>query len=187
MNIRQFQQIQLLNTGSTTYINDVFNIMNLNIEGKTIPEVNGLLTQIFELKTYQGTNFRKKIKLNRKTFYIVKDIMKISYQEWVAYEAIMNQAETDEYILNNLHKILSIFIRPRQFNWKKLHYEIQSFDPDKLDERSEELLNLDINEAQAINLFFYHNVTNFMKNIKKHYLNNQALQLKKEINTMEAT
>lgn len=90
-------------------------------------------------------------------WYIEKNLIELSYEQFARLDNLISEDDN----INNLHKLLSIYVRP--WNCK--------FSLKTQDKVYEKLLDLDINFAQGLLVFFFANAQRYMKYINIHYLN----------------
>lgn len=182
MTLQQYQQLYNLPSGltNTQYTKEVLNIMNINGNKFTIKQINDIVESI---KVPEIKNLKKHtIKINSKRYGIVKDIMKSTFNEWIQYESIIGISTTEEDTIKNLHKILAIYVRPIKRKFFMFN-KIQVLDKIDINENENAMLQMDIQDALAINVFFYQHVNIFIKRIRKRYLN-QLIQIS-QITPME--
>jgi len=173
MNVKQYQEIYGISSGTTgiEYTKAVMKIMNIDGNKFTINEVKEKIDNIKIPETSELKKF--KVKIGGKNYSIVKNIMKASFNEWIQFGSIVGSSTSEEDMVKNLHKILAIFVRPtqrRRFFWDK----ITPLSDVDLDDNEEQMLKLNIEDALSINVFFYQSEMNFIRNIKRYYLNHRT-------------
>lgn len=170
MTLEQYIYLNKIPTGSTIayYNTQVLEYFNVDYSSLSVKEV---YTKVKELTDIKVSDIKKdKIKINGKWFKIQKSITKSTFGQFIELESYLLDKD---YLINNLHEVLSIYVRPRKWNWKKFRYDIEKWDSDKKEQNSKYLLGMDINDCFGLNVFFYLCEADSMKNIKNHYLNQQ--------------
>lgn len=170
MIIKDFQFVNSLDTGSTTLENDICDYFKIDKSQKPEKVRSEIDEKLFILhKDYDG----KKLKIADKWFLAEKDFFECSYEQFVRMDVLL--AENNN--IKNLDKLLAIYCRPRIFNWKKLRYEIEPFNL-QTQEKIQEILknNMKMEDAYAVVLFFYQNITRSLRNINIFYLNQKKLK-----------
>lgn len=170
MNIKTYQQITSLDSGSTTYVENLVNIFNID---KTKP-MKEIEDEIYVKMLIRSVDINNKTKLliNKKIYGIEKDLLELTFEQFSRLETIL--AEDDN--INNLHKLLSIYVRPLNIFGK-----IKKFDINTQEEISNYLLNMDMTYAQSLMVFFFNNATSCMKNINTYYLNQEKMNMMESI------
>lgn len=174
MLIRDYQYISSLNTGSTTYEYELAKYFNIDTT-KTIEDVRKELVKCLETKEYK---LGKTIYFNKKEWLVEQDILDSTFEQWVLLETILSEDNN----INNLHKLIALYLRPviRKGIFKKK--VIEPFNMNNHDKISIELLDLPIEIANALIVFFWNLVPEYMNNIKTHYLNLSNHQINTIIN-----
>lgn len=166
MTIKEYQYIETLNTGET-YERELISYFNINtnqsVDKVNIELKNKLLSQPKILK-------RNWFWFKGKIWIIEKDMINLSYEQFSRLDIILAENKNIE----NLHKLLSIYVRPlfRKYNIKT---------QEKI---YNQLLDLDMGITQSIiNLFFslaqksLNNITiSYLNQMKK--LSNQSIENK---------
>lgn len=165
MNIRQWQQINLIPTGNT-YEYEMSKLFNLDIN-RSIEDVRKDINKIIEIKEYKLKN---KVIFHNKTWKWETDLIESTFEQWIRLDQLL--AEEDN--IKNLHKLLAIYFRPC---WKG---KIHKYNLNEQDKVSEELLDLDVNIATALMVFFYHLVALSMNFIKIPFLKQKMKEEKKK-------
>lgn len=169
MKLYQYQELTQLDSGSTTYEEDVCNLFNID-KSQTIHKVR---EDIFNLLKINNTKIKNKYKLGKTWFMVEQEIFERSYEQFAEMDRIL--AENNN--IQNLHKLIAIYFRTRRFNWFKLKYEIQPFSIKNHDANYELIQkHLDMEDANALGLFFYSNAMKYMKNMNIYYLNQAKLK-----------
>lgn len=162
MTIKDYQYLNKLDTGSTTYEYDICKYFNIDTT-KSLEEVKLIINKINNIEEYKLEDY---ITFNNRRWYIEKDILDSTFEQWIRLETIISVGDN----LKNLHKLLAIYLRPTKRNWYgKLI--IEPFNMDTQDDLANELLDLDISKAQSIILFFYQLVPQFFNHMKIVFLN----------------
>jgi len=165
MTIKDFQFISNLDTGST-YENELINHFKID-KTKSVDNVSKDLEVAVKVvpRVFKGNSMW----LNKKKYIIEKDFLNCSYEQFTRLDSLL--AENDN--INNLHKLLSIYVRP--YSWWRLG--IEKFYLKKQDIISNELLKMDMNDAQGIILFFFANANLCLRNINIRYLNLEKMAM----------
>lgn len=178
MNIRQYQQIYNIPTGITSleYSKEILRIYDMDGDKYSMKEVEDFIHKIKfnDLESLKTLN----IKINGKKYGIVKDIMKSSFSEMIEYLNIF-KTESEDVIINNLHNILGVFVRPYEKRFLFLK-RFKRFNEIDYEQNCKDMLEMDIEDAIKINVFFWNNVTNFINRIKKRSLNQQIVMMRVE-------
>lgn len=179
MNIKDYQYIIKLNTGSTTYELDICKYFNISTDRS-----NELVyADMAKYMKIEPVEIKEKEIING--YMLERDILKCTYEQWKQLELILADDDNE----NNLHKLIAIYFRPairiKKNIFSKERYEIEKFDLDKYELNSEKLLELDMNIASGLLVFFYQNVPRLLNNIKIHYLNNQNQMMNNLLNQNE--
>jgi hypothetical protein len=159
MTIKQYQDLMLLDSGSTTYEYEVVKCMNLKMNLK-IEDIQELLKRELEIKEYIIKNNR--FYFNKKLWSIDKDFLDGSFEQFIRVEQLV----AEENNIQNLHTLFAIYCRPMKYKFIK-----QKFDSKMLEDIEKELLELPMDIAQAVLLFFYHVVQEYMRYITIPFLN----------------
>lgn len=166
MTIQQYQNIVLLDSGSTTYEADICKILNINMN-RNIKDVKVDIEKQMKLLT---TEFKKKLKVNGKWYMAEEDILECSYEQFVELDRIL--AEEDN--INNLHRLLAIYFRPRKFNFRRMKWQPTPFDMKNQEQIAKELQSyIGIAEANGLVVFFYQTASKSLKYINISFLNQQ--------------
>lgn len=163
MNIAQFQHISKLDTGSTTFEQELIDYFQIN-KKQDLDKVASDLQNAMTIKPYELKG--NIIKYNGKTWVIEEPFLEKTYEQWKRLEITI--AEGDN--IKNLHRLLAIYLRPKKW------FRIEPFDLKTQTEIENELLGLDVSIANAIMSRFFLSVTKRMRNINIFYLN----QMKKQ-------
>jgi hypothetical protein len=147
-----------IDSGSTNYeeqLVDYFKLDRTKKWSESLEELEKLITITpVEIK-------KSKIKINNKIYKIEKDLLDSSFEQFVRLDNLI--AENDN--VNNLHKLLAIYLRP--VKW----FQIEKYNLKTQDIIAEELLQMDMNIAQGLLLFFSQYANKYMDNINISYLN----------------
>jgi len=171
MKLKHYQYLHTLDSGSTLYEEYLCTSLNINMN-QSMEKVRDEIYKKMEIKAKEWTG--KWIIVNGKIFGVEQDFLQSKYEQFVRLDQIL--AEGDN--VKNLHRLLAIYVRPKKWLWKKFRYGIEEYNLNKQDKIANELLDLDMNEANGLILFFYLNVKKCSRNINIYYLN----QRKKKIN-----
>lgn len=179
MKLRDYIELNKIDKDDKEYDIKVLKYFNIDYSKLTPLQVK---EKIKEFTNVNATKITKnKIKINGERFHI-DNILKSTYSQWILLESYLTE---EDYFINNLHKVLAIYIRPRVFNWKKLRWEGKKFSDIDLEKNSEKILDMDVNDAFGLNVFFYQRDKKSINNMKILYLNekmrklNQTMKLEK--------
>jgi hypothetical protein len=173
MKLKDYQAINLIPTGAT-YEFDLAKYFKIDTN-KSIYKVRD---EIKEKITVPDWKFSEEIDFNGKKWKVENDLLSSTFEQWIRLETLI--AEDDN--IKNLHKLLAIYLRPVIKNkWYKKP-AIEPFILDKQDDYAEELLELPVEIASSLVLFFYQNVPKYLNAIKIHYLNEMNNHLYTSIN-----
>jgi hypothetical protein len=173
INVEQYQALYTIPSGTTgnDYTTKVLDIFNIDGSKYTIKEINEVVNgiKIPSIKKLDKFN----ITIVNSKFTIVNNIMKSTFNEFIQYEALVGSSPDEATIIKNLHKVLAIFVRPTigSLFWKR----IKPLDKTDIIENEKMMLKMNIEDAIAINVFFYQRELTFIQNTKKHYLNQRSL------------
>ena len=166
MNIKDYIYLNQIPSGNTQEHNhSILEYFGVEYNEMKVLEVYDKvkeLTKITINKDIQG-----KLKVNGKWYYVDRDITKSTFGQFIELESYLSD---DSYLINHFNELLAIFVRPRKWNWWKFRYGIEKWDPNKKDVISNALLEMDINDAFGLNVFFYQNAANSINNMKVRYL-----------------
>lgn len=168
MILKDFQYLNTLDSGSTTYEQNLITYFKIDTN-QSITKVQSDLQKCLEIKPYEIK--KNYIKLKGKRYFIEKNFLDCSYEQFSRLEMILSENKNVE----NIHKLLSIFIRPYKYFIFKSKYNIK-----EQDDIYNALLELDMDMAQSILLFFYQNVLKSLNNINIHYLNQVKMVVKNQ-------
>lgn len=171
MKVKDFQYINSLDSGSTTYETDLIEYFHLDIS-KSYTNIQKELAEVLQAEPV--TSLPDKIKLNGKWYGVEKDLLECEFEQYIQMDKII--AEDDN--IKNLHRLLAIFVRPLNRNWIGKLNKLEKYDIKKQDYISNDLLELDINIGLGYMVFFYHLAMNYMKHINISYLNQKRNLMK---------
>lgn len=163
MTIKDFQYIN--KSGVTE--KEILDYLKID-QSQTIQKVSADLKIKINIPTVSQVN--RYTRIGNTIFKIEKDLSQLSYEQFNRLETLL--AEEDN--VSNLHKLLSIYVRP--INW---YGGIQKYNFNKQEKIYDKLLNMDIGIANSILQFFFLNAVSYMKNINISYLN-QRKRVEKE-------
>lgn len=168
MKIKQYQEMYALDSGSTTYELDMCKILGIDIN-KNIKEVrNEVANKVKNIKK----EFNNRIKLNGTWYMADEDFLECTFEQFVELDRIL--AEEDN--INNLHKLLAIYLRPMKFNVRKLKHTALHFDIKHQEYISNELKeHMEMDDANSYILFFYQNATRSLRYMSISYLNQMKM------------
>jgi len=159
MLVKDFKKISLLDTGSTTYELDLIKYFKIDTT-KTIDEVGEQLKKCMEITP--TTKFKKYYWFNKKLWKVCFPFTDESFDQWARLETIL--AENNN--LQNINRLLALYFRP-----VKWYGKVKKFDLNTQEPIEEDLLDLDMNIANGLLLFFSIVAFKYMNNIRAHYLN----------------
>lgn len=172
MNIKLYQKIAGVDTGSTTYDEQIADILEVD-KSKPIQQVKAVIENKLHI-VYKDLTKNTKIVVNGRRYKYEKDLLEVSLEQFSRLESIL--AEQDN--INNLHRLLAIYVRPvNMFN------KIRPFDVNTQDKIADELLNMNMSDAQALMIFFFNNALLSMKNMSIYYLNQRKQGITESIKT----
>ena len=151
MKVRDFIYISSIPTG-ITYEQDLIKYFNIN-SNQSVEDVVKEINLRTKVRTIPVP---KQFKLNGKKWFVDQDLMDGTFEQFIRLEQLLAQGNN----LINLHKLLAIYCRPTK-----------KFIMDDQDILAEELLELNMEIAQAIMFFFYQNALNSINYMKIAYLN----------------
>lgn len=170
MQIKDYQFLHSLDSGSTSYETDLIDYFKINRNqsyDKVIEELN--LKLFIKNNEFTGDS----IKVGKKVFKVEKDFLECNYEQFVRLEMLL----AEENNIHNLHKLLAVYFRPRKFNYLKLRWDIEFFDLKKQDEISEYIKeNMDVDDAQSLLVFFYQLGIKCFRNMNIYYLNQMKIK-----------
>lgn len=163
MLVKDYQYIQNIPTG-ITYELELAKYFKIDIT-KSVDDVSKEITEMIALKEYKLPE--KYITFNNKLWCYEKDILESSFEQWIRLETLT--AENDN--IKNFHKLLAIYFRPVSISKIFKRKNIEDFNLDKQEAIANELLDLPLEIANALIVFFWSLVPEFMLNMQIHYLN----------------
>ena len=170
MNVEQFQYINNLNTGSTSYEEDLINYFGLD-KTKNYDTIRKELSEL--IKTEPLTDIKDKFKVNGVLYGFEKELLEQQFDQYIQLDKLLVEDEN----VKNLHKLLAIYVRPLKRNWyNKL--VIEPYDLKKQEAISNDILKMDIDLALGLMVFFYLDVMKCMNHISIYYLNQKKIQEK---------
>jgi len=134
MTIKQYQEILLLDTGSTMYDANVCDILGIDTN-QSLDKVK-LETSYFN-NNERVVQFKTKHKLNKKLYAIEQDFLECTYEQFIQLERIL--AEGDN--IKNIHRLISIYFRPVKWSWKKFRFNIEPYNIKRQEYISSEIRN----------------------------------------------
>lgn len=160
MKVKDYIYMAGLNTGSTTYEKDLVEYFKVD-QSQTLEGVKEDLVKCMQInpKEIKGTHFW----LNGKLYIIEKSILSGTYEQFSRLDVLLAEDNPEK----DLNKLLAIYVRP--FNWLRLRPK--KFSLHTQEQIYTDLLELDMNVAQGLTLFFYSVVMKFSKNTSILYLN----------------
>lgn len=156
MTIKQYQYIQSI-SGATDYEIQLLDYFKID---KSLPYQEAI-EKLNKILTITPTAVKSKIKVNGKCFKVEQDFMEGSVEQFTRLDNLL----AEENNTMNLHKLLAIYIRP--YKW----FRIEKYNPTKQEAIANQLLEMDMEVAQGLLLFFSLLAAKYMKNINIHYLN----------------
>ena len=159
MKVRDYQIIEQIPTG-TTYMLKVAEHFGLDttLELDVVAEMVSNFTNVKEVK------LGKYIIVKNKKYTWDKNMKKVSMLQFTQLESLI--AEEDN--VKNLNSLLAIFCRPLKRKWFKKY--IQPYTDKDQEIIANDFLDMSMDDAQALLLFFYHYVEDYMLNMKILYL-----------------
>ena len=165
MTIKDFKYISKLDSGSTTYETDLINYFKIDTD-QTLEQVSEDLQKAMKIEN-------KEIK--RVHFFFKKKLWKIciplseeTFDQWTRLESIISEENNAE----NLNRLLAIYLRP-----VKWYGKVKKFNLSNQEKIEEDLLDLDMDLAQSIMVFFSMVAYRYMMHIKIYFLNQAKIQM----------
>ena len=166
MTVKDFQFLNIINTGSTSFIYDVAKYFNLPTD-IDMEVVNEMINNITDYKTKEIVS--DVITINGKKYGLEKELLNCKFSQYMRLDALLNENNN----IANLHHLLAIYVRPIKKKWFKT--SIEPYDVDKQELIANKILNMEIGEALGCMIFFYQRGMRYLKIGNISYLN----QLKK--------
>lgn len=166
MKLREYIELNKLDKTDKDYNIKVLEYFGIDYSVLKPLEVIEKVKEISKIDIRDITEDR--LKIDGKWFYIEKDITQSTFTQFITLDSYLSSQEN---FINSLNEILSIYVRPREWNNMKFKWEIEKFDMSKKKINDELLLEMDIDTAFSLNVFFYQNAADSIKNMKTHYLN----------------
>lgn len=165
MKLKDYIELNKIDKDDKNYNEKVLEHLGFDYKDMTVLQVMSKVKEVTDIKPTTIT--KNKIKINGKNF-IIDDILKSTYNQWVMLEEYLKD---EKFFVDNLHKVLSIYVRPAKWSWKKFKFIPEPWDPYRKEEIENMMLEMDIEDAFGINLFFYQREKKYIKNMKMLYLN----------------
>lgn len=159
MKVKDFQYINTIPTG-ITYNLEFAKYFNLDLN-MTNEEMTSEFEEITKIKKKK---LEKYIFVNGKKYIYNNDLKKCSFAQFIQLETLVNENDN----VKNLHRLIALFCRPAKRKW--FRYVIEPFDLETQNQIAENILEMEIEDAQELILFFYHLVENYSLNMKLHFL-----------------
>jgi hypothetical protein len=159
MLVKDFIYINTLDSGSTTFENELISYFKIDTD-QTREKVSQDLDKI--IKVEQKIIKRKYIWFKRKLWKICLPLQEETFDQWTRMETILAENNNNK----NLHKLLAIYLRP-----VKWYGKLKKFDMRNQDKIENDLLDIDMSTAQSILVFFSIVALKSMNYIKVFYLN----------------
>ena len=169
MNIKQYQEICKLDPTGLTFDYSTAKILNID----TDKPMHTIVNKIQNALNIKKKDLKYKYWFNGRYWKVDKDILESTFDQWTRLELLISEEDN----LSNFHKLLAIYFRPCNIFGK-----IEPFDLNKQDKIAEELLELPMEIANEMILFFYLNVIECMNYIKIAYLNKKNQEIYTLIN-----
>jgi len=167
MTIRDYIYLNQIQTGDTKAHNfEVLDYFKIDYSKMKVKEVYSKVKELTDIKVNDIK--KNKIKINGKWFMIERDITKSTFGQFIDLESYLLD---NNYLINHLNEVLAIYVRPRK------RYRIEKWAVEKKEKNAEWLLDMDINDAFGLNVFFCQNAEHSIKNMKRHYLNKKMMEL----------
>ena len=159
MIVSQFKYVSNLNTGSTSYELDLIKYFKIDTN-KTIDEVGEDLKKVMEIVPI--TKFKKYYWFKKKLWKVCFPFQDESFDQWSRLETIL--AENNN--LQNINRLLALYFRSVKWYGRVKKFSLNTQEPIE-----EDLLELDMNVANGLLLFFSIVAFKYMNNIRAFYLN----------------
>ena len=158
MLIRDYQYISKLDTGKT-YEDEMIKYFKIPTN-RPLEEVRKDLEKKTEIK--EKKTLKKWWWFKGKIWTLHYPFTEETYDQWNRLETLL----AEENNIQNLHKLLAIYFRPKRFFFFNKKFSMK--DQDKIEN---DLLDFDMDWAQTIALFFSLSATKYMRNMNIYYLN----------------
>jgi len=170
MIIRDFKYISTLDTGSTTYELDLINYFKIPTN-QSVEKVGEQLKKYMDVVPI--TKFKKYYWFKGKLWKVCMPLQDETFDQWSRMETIL----AEENNIQNINRLLAIYFRPVRWYGK-----VRKFNLNTQEKIEESLLDLDMNIANGLTLFFSIVGFKYMNNIKVFFLN-QTKATTKEVPT----
>jgi hypothetical protein len=169
MNISDFKYITTLDSGNTTqYEKQLIEYFKIDTN-QTIEQVGKELEKHMKVEPILIT--KKYYKFNNKLWKVCIPLLDETFDQWSRMETLL--AEGDN--IRNMNKLLAIYFRPVNILLKQKPFKLKY--QEKIEE---EILNMDMNLANGLMLFFSIRGLKYMNNIKAFSLNQLKLMKTQE-------
>ena len=160
MKIKDFQAISAIPTGAT-YILDIAKYFGLDVN----KPVDDISDEIELLTIIKNRPLEKYISINGKRYMYEKNLKEASFGAFITLENILSENDN----VKNMHRLIGLFCRPAKRKWFKWY--LTPYNDETYEKNCEAILEMDIDDAQSLILFFYHFVEHYSTNMKIFYLN----------------
>lgn len=158
MTIEQYQKINKLDSGTTTYEYDLGEIFRVD-KTQSIDDVRKKINKCLEVSEYK---LGKRIIFNKKIWKWNTDFLDQSLEQWERLDQLI--ADNDN--IKNLHMLLSIYFRPCNMFGKMKKYDLNT-----QENMWTEILKMDVSIGITLMVFFYQNVIQYLSYIRIPSLN----------------
>lgn len=159
MKVSDFKYISSLDSGSTTYETDLIKYFKISTD-QTIEKVGEDLKKVMDIVPIEKVKgyywFKKKL------WKLCIPLQDETFDQWARMETIL----AEENNVQNINRLLAIYFRPVRWYGKVRKFSLKT--QEKIEE---DLLDLDMNIANGMMLFFSIVGFKYMNNIKVFYLN----------------
>lgn len=164
MKIKEYQEIMLMDSGSTTYVSELGK--RLNIKGTlSYSDAYGEILKKLDIKPIE--KLPRLFFIGKKIYMFDNDLLGATFDQF----SLMDQILAEEDNVQNLHKLLALYLRPMSWLWRIKKFNINTQEKISLYIRD----NLEIEDAFGLMLFFYNYAIVYIKYMSQHFLNLQNL------------
>ena len=164
MLIRNYQAIDRLDSGSTTYFLDIAKILQIDLSC-TPAEIQ---EELGERVKYKSITLEERFSFKDKWYWIEKDLTKLQYIQFVLLEQYI-----DDDVVQNLHNIIALFCRPEIKSW--FRRKVEPFNQDTHEALANEFLDLDMSVANALIVFFWELGNHSLRHMRIQFLNKMKI------------
>lgn len=164
MKLEQYQKVRSLDSGSTTYHNDLLEVMGYD-DSISVDKYKSIIDGIVD---GLESRFSRFFRVGLRWYYVPKNLRRVRLQDWVRFEGLMGSLDGDD-VVSILDDIIACLSYPL-FGFKKYK------DVDKLKKR---VKGMDVGLALGVGFFLSKRGENYMKNMKAYYIERMMKRVKK--------